>query len=34
MWSKIYTGPHVKYPLFLGDITKILIFSTRFREIL
>ena len=31
---KMYIGLHVKYPLFLSDFNKILIFSTYFRKIL
>ena len=34
IWSKVYIGLHVKYPLFLSDFNKICIFSTDFRKIL
>ena len=34
IWSKMYIGLHVKYPLFLSDFNKTYILSTEFREIL
>jgi len=33
MWSKVYIGPHVKYPLFLSDYSETWIFSTDFRNV-
>jgi hypothetical protein len=30
--SKMYIGPHVKYPLFLSDFNETRIFSTHFRK--
>jgi hypothetical protein len=32
MLPHVYTGLHVKYPLFLSDFNETLIFSTDFRE--
>jgi hypothetical protein len=32
VWSKIYIGVHVNYPLFLPDFNEILIFSTTFSK--
>ena len=34
IWSKMYIGLHVKYPLFLSDFNGNWIFSTYFRNIL
>jgi len=32
--NSVYTGLHVKYPLFLSDLNETWIFSTDFRKIL
>ena len=34
IWSKMYIGVHVRYPLFLSDFHETWIFSTDFRKIL
>ena len=33
IWTKMYTGPHVQYPLLLSDFNETWIFSTDFRKI-
>jgi hypothetical protein len=32
IWSKMYIGHHVKYPLFMSDFNDTLTFSTEFRQ--
>ena len=34
IWSKMYIGPHVKYPLLISQFNDTLIFSIDFRKIL